>query len=80
MDHVLRQDLLARDAVREPVRGPRVPVVELVEPSSISGGQATVELEILAVAVSHGPYPPSPCEASSCTRVAGVTSATRRER
>ena len=36
-----------------------------------------MEVPILAVAVAHGPYPPSRCEASSSTRAAVVTCATR---
>jgi hypothetical protein len=75
---VLRQDLLAGDANGETVRRARVAVIELVERGAISRGQAAVELEVLAVAVSHGPYPPSRCGTSSCIRVPAVICATRR--
>src|SRR5439155_36982 len=77
VDDVLRQDLLARHAVGEPVGGPCVPPIELIERAPVARGESPVELEILTVAIAHEPYPPSRCEASSSTRAPGAICATK---
>ena len=54
MHDVLRQDLLAGDAVREPVRGRRVAPIEVVERPTVAREQPTVQLQVLLVPVPHG--------------------------
>jgi Glutaredoxin-like domain (DUF836). len=56
MDHVLGQNLLGGQPVCEAVCGGRIAPVELVEGLPVPDGKASVELQIVPVALTHDPF------------------------
>ena len=92
VDDVLREHLLPREPVCQPVRRRGVPPIELVERAAVAGGEPPVQLQVVDVAVPHTVQVVSPALdhigedrstagsiarcASSCTREPGVTCAT----
>ncbi len=53
MHHVLREDLLSGQAVRQAVGGGGVAAVELVEGSAIPGRQRTVQRQVVPSVILH---------------------------
>jgi len=56
MNHLLCEGLLADDPLRQPVRGPTVPVEQLVERFAVSEREAAMELEVERVPLLHAPF------------------------